>query len=275
MGRNLQDTNGKETIVKQVPVGVELKDQRNPSLAGDLDAKKHDVKNVGNLDAETLNGKPLEKHLETFFADIKTAIDSCSKKDHGHVEFAELQADIETKADKNHQHKLQEHTHSFSSITGTVTLDRVENGEAIQALLTKDICPIKHSHPNLEQALKTLDDNIKLVAQAVDAKIAPEALVPLKQALNALEDTLRDELKALAQTIPVLPKADRNIIGIKRVHVPVSGTVQEIVGRDENGSPTKVTVTRSGKEIKVGDALAADDILALSPASASVRIRII
>jgi hypothetical protein len=275
MGRNITETTGKEIVTKQVPVGVELKDQRNPSLSGDMDARGHDLKNVGDVQAKTVNGRTIEQEVERFFDGVKREFGEFAPVKHSHPELAELSEAIDGKADKDHAHKLEDHTHSFSSITGTVTLDRVEHGEEISVLLSKEICPLKHSHPNLEAAIKTLDDNIKIVAKAVDAKVSPEAITGLTQSLNALEDALRHELKALEKKIPVLPKQERNIIGIKRVHVPSSGLVQEIVGRDENGSPTKVTVTRSGKEIKVGDALAADDILALSPASASVRVQIV
>lgn len=275
MARNFGDSGEKEVIVKNVPVGVELKDQAKPTLGGPLNADGHDIVKAGNVEAKTLNGKPLEDHLETFFSSVKSGIGGFAEKDHTHAEFETLSGQLELKADKDHTHKLQEHTHEISSLSGTVSLSQIEAGDKLESLLARDLCSTQHTHPAYEKAIQTLDGNVKLIAKALEKKIGPEAIEPLKKSLNALEDALRADLKALEKSIPVLPKPEKNVIGIKRIHVPVSGTVQEIVGREENGTPVKVTVTKGGKDVKVGDALAADDILAISPANASVRLRLV
>lgn len=276
MGRNdaKSQPNGPVTMV-QVPVPNPLALDSNPTLGADLQASGHDIVGAGDIQAKTFNGKTILQSIEAFFAGVKKEIESYAKKDHTHPEISALSKSIDGKADKDHTHELQDHSHNIKDISGTITLDRVEGGDKIASLIVMDLCPAQHTHPNIEKAIATLDANVKLVAKAVDTKVSPEAITGLTKSINALEDVLRDELKALEKKIPVLPKAERNIIGIKRVHVPYSGIVQEIVGRDENGSHTKVTVTRSGKDVLVGDTLAADDILALSPASASVRIRVI
>lgn len=275
MARNITDTTGENVVVKNVPVRVELKDESKPSLSGSLNANGHDIVRVGNIQAEKFNGQTMDQAFDTFFGEVKKELDKLADKNHSHKEIAELRSVIDGKADKDHDHEPRKVPTSIEELSGTLSLAKIEGGDKLETLLARELCSSQHAHPAYEKALKTLDDNIKLVAKAVDTKIGPEATQALQQAFNALEDALRSELTVLEKKIPVVPKPEKNVIGIKRIHVPQSGTVQEIVGRDENGAPVKVQVIRSGKEIKVGDSLAADDILTLSPSSASVRLRLV
>lgn len=276
MGRNIAQTEGTEVITKQVPVGVELKDQRNPTLAGDLNAAGQNIKDAGDIECKTINGDNLLQIIDRSVEGIeKRAEKAYALKDHTHPEVVQLQKAMDLKADRDHRHPLEKHTHDLKETTGSLPLTRLEDGEKVKDLLGKELCPLQHGHPNMEKAIIALDKAVVALRDELPKKLDESTLKSLTESMDALADVLRKEIQSVEKKIPSIPQQVKQVIGIRRLHVPYKGEVAEIVGRDEEGTPVKVTVTRSGKEIKAGDVLAVDDILSLSPATASVRIRFI
>lgn len=168
------------------------------------------------------------------------------------------------------------HTHSTDDIAGLIPLKKIENGSQISKLLSRTLADADHKHLSTDKALESFRNALGSMQKSLEQYQTLEDSKASQKAAESVLKDLRSELQKVAASIPTLPVEEPELIAIRRLHIPKkchNRKITEVVGRDENGNPANITMTRSGKEVTVGERVSMDDILILSPALASVRIR--
>lgn len=160
MGRNIAENTGEtQTVFKDRPVAILLKDQRDPTLADDLNADGHDIIGARNVEAKTLNGKDVVSAL----GEVEKKVAECAnfaRKDHKHPEIDDLKALIAHKADREHSHPLEVHSHNLRDLQGTLPLSQIEHGTEILAVINAQFASLAHDHPELKADLAELKQQI-------------------------------------------------------------------------------------------------------------------
>jgi hypothetical protein len=272
----------------QSPIGVQelvttkylpnpLKLDERPELSADLDAKGHSIAGVKDLACQTINGQELKTLLRQgldSLADVSRA--EFAPKSHNHPELQQLRKlfdNLLALFNELPEPAAKVHKHSLGDIEGELPLGRLEKGFELAKLLQKNFSEEDHRHLTLENALAHVTQALQAVQEESKGYASQATVERLEGALLQLTK----EVKGLDQTktVPAPAVELTEIIGIRRVHIPKKcheKKIQEIAGRDESGEPIKVTLTRFGKDVAVGTTVHTDDILLLSPSSASVRL---
>lgn len=266
-------------IVREKPVPNPLVNDQNPRLSEDLDAQGNDIRNVGNIECKTINGKNPERAIQDELIKLSVASDlSYAAKDHSHKEFSALDKKIDkVREDLTPTKSFAEaaHKHALDDISGSLPLSRLEKGQRIAQLLGKDLAEASHRHPITDRAIESMQEAVGAIHDKLPTLAAQSSLAALEKSLRDLLTALGREIEAVKASIPSEPKREAEVIGVRFVHIPKKAhglSVQEIVGLDESGKPVQATVVRDGKEIGVGTSVSTDEKLHLSPPTATVRI---
>ena len=266
-----------EKIIEK-PVVQPLEVEEHPKLGGDLDAKGHDIQNAGDVQLKTVNGKDI---FSWFYGLIDTvqgwARKTFAPADHTHSDFQiiaeanakQTEAFIAVCSSKS----SVDHSHSLHSLSGELPLSRVENGEAISALLQRDLEDKGHVHAELENkftsitvTLAALQSSLAKVADGDTTKSAIDSLgtlvTTLTGSLNKLDKKFSD-----SQSEPV------ELIALRYCLVPEKCNGRRLLqakGVDMEGKPVEFKITCAGKEIAEGDTVATDQLL-ITPPNTLVR----
>lgn len=161
-----------------------LRDDDAPQLKVDLDGNKQSIKDLKDVELQSINGKDFEDLLQSIYRSIEDAEKRCATKGHSHPEFEQLKAYVDrslaTLIPKG-SFSPADHTHTLGSLSGTLPISRVENGLLLLSLLGRQLADAIHSHPDLENAIADL-------AQKIEALPEPETFdaSPLWAAINGL-----------------------------------------------------------------------------------------
>ena len=263
-------------VEKRVP--NPLSADPSPALGGDLDAKGHDIQGAGDVQLKTVNGKDIFSWFTGLIATVQDwARGTFAPADHTHSDFQliseanvkQTQAFITVCASK----ASVDHSHSLDSLSGELPLSRIENGEAISALLQRDLEDKGHSHEDLEKKFATITVTLAALQSSL-AKVADgDTTKSAIDSFGTLVATLTGSLAKLDKKFSDKESEPVELIALRYCLVPEKCNGRRLLqakGVDMEGKPVEFKITCAGKEIAEGDTVATDQLL-ITPPNTLVR----
>ncbi len=246
-------------VIREVFIPSPLSNDPNPTLSGELDANARNIKQVGNIEVKTINGKP----LQTMFAVIKEEILGFvsrfySENGHRHsIQDVEgLKEEMKSETTRAIEEMRSYGQGSFSSKDHTHDATEIEDLSALVKKTIEDGVVPKHDHKDIRSALEQLAQSIALTMPKEEAM---KLLNGLELNDNAICGDIVSILIRLEDIDRAITRLTKEIKSVPTLSLQVVETSRELIKKVDSPVPYIVLdKLPKADEIKVCDAVGED-----------------